>query len=55
MVQWALRLPSRQLSNLDHKQNGEDHFILDGESGAIVTIDTNILTVPPSHDRNPKL
>ncbi|EEF42091.1 protein kinase STUNTED [Ricinus communis] len=59
VVQWAMRLPSRQLSssisNLDHKQNGEGQPSLDGESGAIVAVGTDALTIPPSPDHNAKL
>ncbi|KAG8660525.1 probable receptor-like serine/threonine-protein kinase At5g57670 isoform X2 [Manihot esculenta] len=62
VVQWAMRLPSRQfssyISNLDHKHNGcdqaENQSGLDGESGAIVPIGTEKLTVPasPSHPKS---
>ncbi|XP_021636603.2 protein kinase STUNTED isoform X2 [Hevea brasiliensis] len=60
VVQWAMRLPSRQLSsyisNLDHKQNGcdqgENQSSLDGESGAIVPVGTEKLTIPLSPDHS---
>ncbi|XP_050235442.1 protein kinase STUNTED-like [Mercurialis annua] len=59
VVQWAMRLPSRQLSSsissLDHKQNGQDQPSLDGESGAIVAVSTDTLAVPPSLDHNSNL
>ncbi|KAL5843945.1 hypothetical protein ACOSQ4_009903 [Xanthoceras sorbifolium] len=60
VVQWALRLPTRQPSYItksDLKQNsydrGDDKFSdLDGESGAIVLLDSAIVSAPPSfyHD-----
>ncbi|KAJ9146224.1 hypothetical protein P3X46_028515 [Hevea brasiliensis] len=60
VVQWAMRLPSRQfstyISNLDHKKNGSDQVenqsSLDGESGAIVPFGTETLTFPPSPDHS---
>ncbi|KDP32865.1 hypothetical protein JCGZ_12157 [Jatropha curcas] len=63
VVQWAMRLPSRQFSssipNLDHRQNGsdknEDQCSLDGESGAIVPVDAESMTIPPSPDQNSKV
>ncbi|KAJ8762940.1 hypothetical protein K2173_023069 [Erythroxylum novogranatense] len=58
VVQWAMRLPSRQLSlssaNLDQKQTAcrlmENVSTLDGESGAIVPVGTETVIYPPSSD-----
>jgi hypothetical protein len=60
VVQWAMRLPSRQLSlstvNSDHKQDvsdkGEEQLNLDGESGAIVAVGMETATAPLSPDHN---
>ncbi|KAJ6735871.1 hypothetical protein OIU85_018114 [Salix viminalis] len=60
VVQWAMRLPSRQLSlstvNSDHRQDvsdkGEEQLSLDGESGAIVAVGMETATAPPSPDHN---
>ncbi|KAF5749068.1 L-type lectin-domain containing receptor kinase II.1-like [Tripterygium wilfordii] len=60
VVQWALRLPSRQISsriNLDRKQIcGDQGTILssnlDGESGAIVPVGTETMTAPLSPDES---
>nr|TKS00678.1 putative receptor-like serine/threonine-protein kinase [Populus alba] len=60
VVQWAMRLPSRQLSlstvNSDHKQDvsdkGEAQLNLDGESGAIVAVGMETATAPLSPDHN---
>uniref|UniRef100_A0A2C9U2G7 Protein kinase domain-containing protein n=1 Tax=Manihot esculenta TaxID=3983 RepID=A0A2C9U2G7_MANES len=63
VVQWAMRLPSRQLSSYisksDHKQNdrdqGENQSSLNGESGAIVPVGTENLTIPLSPDNSKTL
>ncbi|CAK7346908.1 unnamed protein product [Dovyalis caffra] len=60
VVQWAMRLPSRQLTlstvNSDHKQDGsdkgEEQLNLDGESGAIVAVGMETATTLPSSDHN---
>ncbi|KAJ8771672.1 hypothetical protein K2173_026849 [Erythroxylum novogranatense] len=62
VVQWAMRLPSRQLSSssadLDNKQNAcrlvEERSSLDGETGAIVPVGTETVTAPRSPDHNLK-
>lgn len=60
VVQWALRLPSRQpsyVTNSDLKQNGYDQgdyesSSLNGESGAIVPVGNEIGSSTPSPDHN---
>lgn len=62
VVQWAMRLPSRQLSsstaNVYHKQNccdqAKEQSNLDGESGAIVPVGMDTMTCPPSPGYNSK-
>uniref|UniRef100_A0A2P2L387 Uncharacterized protein MANES_02G168800 n=1 Tax=Rhizophora mucronata TaxID=61149 RepID=A0A2P2L387_RHIMU len=56
VVQWAMRLPSRQISlssaNLDHKRNdcdqADEKSNPDGESRAIVPVGVEVGTAPPS-------
>lgn len=60
VVQWALRLPTRQpsyLANSDVKQitydRGDDElFNLNGDSGAIVPVGNEVVSSPPSTDHN---
>lgn len=63
VVQWALRLPSRQpslVTDSDHKQSGipqgdAESPGLDGESGAIVPVGNEIVSTSPSHRNSAEL
>ncbi|KAL3641215.1 hypothetical protein CASFOL_016183 [Castilleja foliolosa] len=55
VVQWALRLPDRYCLSIENLNRADNDFSgrgqLDGESGAIVTIGNENLSVPASPDR----